>query len=73
MAIKISIINSKSIFGKYIRTRLSANILITKAESTSKYIHTKALKIFFAVFPPAYSHISIISRFGNKSKIFEAM
>ena len=56
---------SRSTFGKYIRTKLSAKVLITKAEIVVKYIHIIILNTFFRNFPPAYSEISIRSFPGN--------
>ena len=73
ITIKNKITISTSIFGKYIRTRLSANILMTKEEIIKRYIKTNMLNIFFILFPAAYSHISIMSQLGKRSKILLAM
>lgn len=63
---------SKSIFGKYIRTKLSANVLITNPDIVRKYIHIATPKAILSHFPPVYSHISIISLLGNRSNTFDA-
>ena len=47
--------------GKYIRTKLSAKILIIKAEIVRKYIQQAIPKTLFKKFPPAYSQMSIKS------------
>ena len=71
IAIKIRITISKSIFGKYIKTKLSAKILITKAEIIRRYIQTPAPKIFLPILPVTYSQISTMSLLGKRQKIFE--
>ena len=66
----ISITISTSIFGKYMSTKLSAKILITKAETVKRYTIRAIVYIFLATFPPTYSQISIKSEFGNNLKNF---
>ena len=43
---------SKSIFGKYISTKLSEKVLITKPDIVRKYMHIAIPKLFFKNFPP---------------------
>jgi len=68
IATNIKITISLSIFGKYISTKLSEKVLITKPEIVIKYTHTVILNIFFRSFPPVNSQISIISLPGKSEK-----
>ena len=73
IATNTSITISRSILGKYISTKLSAKVLITKPEIVRKYMHIPTPKTIFKNFPPVYSQISIRSYLGKKSNIFEAI
>ncbi len=58
IVIKISITALTSIFGKYIRTRLSENILIINPQTVRKYMQINTPKILLRNFPPTYSQMS---------------
>lgn len=68
IVIKMSITNSIWISGKYISTKLSAKILIIKADTVRKYMQQAIPKVFFRKPPPAYSQISIKSLPWKKVK-----
>ena len=61
IAIKMSITIPISIFGKYIRTKLPAKILITNAEIIKRYTIIPILNMFLTVLPEVYSQISMMS------------
>lgn len=72
IAINTSITISRSTLGKYIKTRLSAKVLITNPETVKKYTQTLIQKAFFKILPPVYSQISARSLPGKRSNILVA-
>lgn len=58
---KTSITALISMLGKYIRIKLSENILIIILQTVRKYTQTSTPKKFLRNFPPVNSQISIIS------------
>lgn len=61
IVIKTRITALTSILGKYIRTKLSENILIINPQIVRKYMQINTPKILLRNFPPVYSQISIKS------------